>query len=263
MQLTKPEVALVVPCFNEAHRLPKKYWENLLYAHSSILWLFVDDGSSDSTESILANLCEGRNASYLRLSRNLGKGNAIRMGLANVLSENVNLKFVGYLDSDGAFSESDILNLISMATKNVESNPKTTYDIWISSRVALAGRFVQRRISRHYLGRVVATVITRSWNDAPYDTQSGFKIFRVSEVFKKAIEQEFRTRWFVDVEILTRIGIEREGLLEIWEEPVTQWHDVEGSKISLKALISIFRELLYARTQVKELLKVRRAYGSN
>jgi hypothetical protein len=66
------------------------------------------------------------------------------------------------------------------------------------------------------------------------------------------------------VEILTRIGIYNNGRLSIWEEPLFFWKDVDGSKLKIKHLYSIFLELFFARKQVLKLLKEKsRQNGSN
>jgi hypothetical protein len=127
----------------------------------------------------------------------------------------------------------------------------------LSSRVALAGREIRRNPSRHYLGRVVATFLTRSWIDAPYDTQSGFKIFSNTESLRSALENDFKTSWFVDIEILTRIGNSNGGLLNIWEEPLTFWRDVAGSKLKLSKIPKLLIEIFIARKEVSRFVNMR------
>lgn len=53
----------------------------------------------------------------------------------------------------------------------------STFDALWSSRVALSGRFIQKLASRHYMGRVVATLLSVDGNSISYDTQSGVKLF--------------------------------------------------------------------------------------
>lgn len=263
MQKNKFQLGLVVPCFNEAERFPLSYWKNLVRIESSIKWIFVDDGSSDLTENILKQLCKSSDAKYVKLQLNLGKSNAIREGFHQLVKENPKLKFAGFLDSDGAFSPEDIRYLATLANNDGNLNPQNSFDVWISSRVALAGRRIQRKLSRHYIGRVISTYLTRSWNDSPYDTQSGFKIFRVSGNFLEALEKPFITRWFIDVELLTRIAIANNGKLKVWEEPVTSWRDVHGSRISLSSGLSILSDLFRTRRQVKKLIELRGRDGLN
>lgn len=82
-------------------------------------------------------------------------------------------------------------------------------------------------------------------------------MFLNSRSFRDAIKSDFSTRWFVDVELLTRIGINNKGRLNIWEEPLFYWNDVAGSKLNFMKFHSIFLELLKARRQVLKLFKER------
>jgi len=243
-------IALVVPCFNEERRFPISYWREIICLENEIVWIFVDDGSVDATFGIIQEMVLGTTAQVRRTSKNGGKANAIRLGLLDALKETPDVEVLGYLDSDGAFSKVDILRMVKIALDEFFPNSESRMDAVISSRVALSGRAIHRKRSRHYLGRVVATFLTWDWENAPYDTQSGFKLFRNSEFFRAALATSFRSRWFVDIELLTRIGIENKGHLNIWEEPLNYWSDVEGSKISWRDSISIFREFQAARRQV-------------
>ena len=250
-------IAIIIPCYNEENRFPIQYWREIVSAENEIRWLFIDDGSSDRTFEILQALCTGTPAQVLRSANNGGKGNAIRSGFLEILEKDPAIGVLGYLDSDGAFSINDIFRLASMSIAPTKVLTEQRIDAVISSRVSLSGREIDRKASRHYLGRIVATLLTRKWNDAPYDTQSGYKLFINSRSFRDAIQSEFSTRWFVDVELLTRIGINNKGRLIIWEEPLFYWNDVAGSKLKKVKFHSIFLELLKARRQVLKLLKER------
>jgi glycosyltransferase involved in cell wall biosynthesis len=210
-------IAIIVPCYNEESRFPIQYWREIVRAESEIRWLFIDDGSSDRTLEILQDVCAGTPSRVSKCFKNGGKGNAIRKGFLEMLETEPEIEVLGYLDSDGAFSKDDIFRLANIAIQRISSSMAQPADAVISSRVSLSGREINRKSSRHYLGRLIATVLTRKWSDAPYDTQSGYKLFLNSRSFRDAIESGFSTRWFVDVELLTRIGINNNGNLNVWE----------------------------------------------
>jgi glycosyltransferase involved in cell wall biosynthesis len=251
-----PIVSIVVPCFNEALRLPMNYWKEMISNFQDVNWIFVDDGSTDSTLSILNELCRATNAEVLVSKMNIGKGNAVRIGLESSLKSESVPDIVGYLDSDGAFSHNDVSVLIDLARSSVDNKDSKQYEVFILSRVALSGRNIRRRLNRHYLGRVIATLLSFGWNGAPYDTQSGFKIIRSSEYLRFSLQEPFRTRWFFDVELISRIGCNNNGEVRIWEEPATSWADIEGSKLRPKHILLILRELIYARTEVNQLRRI-------
>jgi len=249
------QTSIVVPCFNEAHRFPMQYWKDLVHDENGIHWIFVNDGSSDKTSLILQELIRDSSAEVIHNLRNLGKGNSVREGFLYALEQSSQYKTLGYMDSDGAFSKKDLLQLIKKVDELGISNQ--TYDAILSSRVALAGHHINRNPSRHYIGRVIATYLTRNWVDAPYDTQSGLKLFSNSNSFQKVINEAFQTSWFVDIEIMTRIGIENGGILNLWEEPLTSWSDMAGSKLNFQHAPNLVREMFVARREVSRLIKMR------
>jgi dolichyl-phosphate beta-glucosyltransferase len=250
-------IAIVVPCYNEEVRFPVEYWKVIVRTENDIKWLFVDDGSSDRTFEILQEVCSGTSSRAIKRLKNGGKGKAIQQGLLEMLEYDPGLQVLGYLDSDGAFSAEDVFRLAKISIDSSRNLSRSTMDAVISSRVSLSGRDINRKSSRHYLGRLIATYLTRKWSDAPYDTQSGYKLFVNSISFREAIKSDFSTKWFVDIELITRIGINNKGLLNIWEEPLLSWTDVDGSNLKLRQFYSIFFEIIFARRQVLKLLAER------
>jgi glycosyltransferase involved in cell wall biosynthesis len=232
-----------------------QYWKDLVHEENGIRWIFVNDGSSDKTSLVLQELTKNSSAAVIHNIRNLGKGNSVREGFMYALGQSAQYKTLGYMDSDGAFSKKDLLRLINKVDEFENSHQKL--DAILSSRVALAGHHINRNPSRHYIGRVIATYLTRNWADAPYDTQSGLKLFSNSQSFQKAINELFQTTWFVDIEIMTRIGIENGGGLNLWEEPLTSWSDIAGSKLNFKHAPKLIREMFVARREVSRLIEMR------
>lgn len=247
-------VLMVVPCYNEERRFPSLYWGELIDASANVSWLFVDDGSRDDTFNVISKLSEKTNVELVKTHSNLGKGNAIRFGFHKGLLLNKDFKYFGYLDSDGAFSINDVLDLIATAENDLVARSIGSWDLLISSRVALSGRDINRKKHRHYIGRIIATLLTSHWKNSPYDTQSGLKIFRGSEAFRASLENQFNTKWFFDIELMTRIGFENQGNLLIWEVPVSYWKDVEGSKLNSRSFFGVARELVKARRSISRLV---------
>jgi glycosyltransferase involved in cell wall biosynthesis len=83
------KVSVLIPCFNEAQTLPALYEElkKLADTQTAYDWelLFVDDGSVDPTLDVLKQLrIQDERVSYVSLSRNFGKENALLAGLDTV-----------------------------------------------------------------------------------------------------------------------------------------------------------------------------------
>jgi len=186
---------MVVPCFNEAARWDASYWANMT-ALADVDWVFVDDGSTDHTQQKLAEFVKqqlevGTTIILLPLPGNVGKGEAIRQGW---VSQPVGgYDSIGFIDADGAFSRTDVERILTEFDTHVL---QSHFDAVWSSRVALAGRSIERQTSRHYIGRVVATFLSLGGHAIPYDTQSGLKLFATNPTLWEAIASPFETAGF-------------------------------------------------------------------
>ncbi len=229
---------MVVPCFNEASRFNSNYFQEVCAIEGTI-WCFVDDGSIDSTLEILKSFCTKKNTKILKLPNNVGKSEAIRLGLLDALSDYPNALWCGFLDSDGAFNSREVERIVLRA----KSEEFESHHSLFTSRVKLSGRNIHRKTYRHLIGRLIATMFGLIWKDIPYDTQSGFKIFRNNRYFKESIAAPFTTRWFFDIEIIARIASKQDSAPKIWEEPLNSWIDISGSKISAREKIRLAREI--------------------
>ena len=99
--MTNPKLSLVVPCFNEEESIPKFYEEanrvlSEMKLSESSEFVFVDDGSSDGTLSVLEALSEkDSRVHFVSFSRNFGKEAALYAGLSKAAGE-----FTALLDAD-------------------------------------------------------------------------------------------------------------------------------------------------------------------
>jgi glycosyltransferase involved in cell wall biosynthesis len=236
--LNKGKFFLVIPAFNEAHRLNAYKYIERLAEIENVAILIVNDGSTDGTSKIVNDLEERGFVSSLTLTENSGKGEAVRTGMIHAMKNN-EFEFVGFLDCDGAFPIDSVSSFLQDAFEIFASKPISAV---ISSRVKLSGRDIKRSSARHYFSRILITIIGLRVLNLPYDSQSGLKIFRKSENLEKALERKFRTRWFFDIELLVRGGWLHHN--EVWELPVKAWTEVSGSHLSLRKAPKLILELL-------------------
>mgnify|MGYP003548776828 CR=1 FL=1 len=108
-------------------------------------------------------------------------------------------------------------------------------DVVLASRVGLLGHTIERRATRHYLGRLYATAASLALGVAVYDTQCGAKLFRSTDALRAALATPFPDRWSFDVEMLARLLAPGRGVTplppdRILEVPLHEWRDVGGSK---------------------------------
>jgi len=222
---------IVVPCFNEASRLPTETYLEFLDSRIELRFLFVDDGSTDDTPGVLQRLCESSSGKcdFLQLPENQGKAEAVRRGILRALDTDTSL--VGFWDADLATP----LEEIPVLAEVFEERPKVL--MVAGSRVRLLGRDVDRDPFRHYAGRLFATVVSLMLDAPVYDTQCGAKLFRSCSTVENLFREEFITQWIFDVEILARLrqaigpaAWSQPGDL-VYECPLQTWHDVSGSKV--------------------------------
>jgi dolichyl-phosphate beta-glucosyltransferase len=239
---------LVVPCFNEEKRLDVDAFRQFVSPGSGTSFLFVNDGSGDGTLALLRSLAveDPSRFAVLDLEKNQGKAEAVRRGIIQAMGEAPDA--VGFWDADLATPLTELGSFLDVLSE------RATTDMVFGARVRLLGRDISRDPSRHYVGRVGATLISSSLGLAVYDTQCGAKLFRVNERVRAVFERPFLSRWIFVVEIIARY-VERFGrdvaAAAMYELPIRVWHDVKGSKVKGADFIRA----------LKDLWKIHRTYG--
>ena len=218
---------VVIPCFNEAGRLDLHAYAKYLAASSDVSFQFVDDGSTDATGSMLDGFAAHNidRVSVLHLTRNCGKGEAVRQGVLSAMRRRPD--FVGYWDADLATPLDAIGRFHDLLRERAD------LVLVMGSRVALLGRHINRKLVRHLLGRAFATAASLTLGLVVYDTQCGAKLFRATPAAAGVFEKPFRSRWVFDVEILARmLRAGQDDVHEsIYEFPLDRWTDVHGSQL--------------------------------
>lgn len=237
---------IVVPCYNEAARLPRDSFREFV-AQSDVGFLFVDDGSRDETAKVIDEELRSKKIALLRLPENVGKGEAVRQGLIRALADGADV--IGYFDADLAtplaeidamlahFSDPDLLGVTG-------------------ARVQLQGTHIDRKAARHYAGRVFATAASKVLGRAYYDTQCGAKLFRAHPVIERALDAPFGSPWIFDVELLGRIFVEasKRGMTGaiVREHPLAEWRDVGGSHLKASTFLRAPMELARIAANLKK-----------
>jgi dolichyl-phosphate beta-glucosyltransferase len=244
-----PRVAIVVPCYNESHRLPVARFEEYIQS-TGTEFVFVDDGSTDNTFEMLKKI----EAAYpdqvvvVSCGSNRGKGEAVRQGINVAFARHVD--YVGFWDADLATPLEVVSDFLAEFARGRDCL------MVFGARVRLLGREIDRSVIRHYFGRVFATVASVVLRLPVYDTQCGAKLFRVTPVTVALFATPFCSRWTFDVEIIARhiqkVGSVTTAASQIIEFPLYIWKDVAGSKVKPRhffiALFDMCRiYLLYGR----------------
>jgi glycosyltransferase involved in cell wall biosynthesis len=241
---------LVIPCFNEAERLPADRFTASVEAIPDLDFVFVNDGSTDQTLDRLRALERAAPTRITVLDRqpNRGKAEAVREGMLCALDRGV--AFAGYWDAD----LSTPLAEVARFRRVLDERPRC--QVVFGARVQLLGRSIRRSAARHYLGRIFATLASETLGLPIYDTQCGAKLFRGGAQTRALFEEPFLTRWLFDVELVARLLLAarrdaRDAALEaIYELPLETWHDAGHSSV---------RALDFLRSPA-DLLRIRRRY---
>jgi dolichyl-phosphate beta-glucosyltransferase len=233
-------LALIVPAFNEAHRLNETLPAILKYLQThrpESELIVVDDGSSDGTTQVAEEIFarnSGVAARVLRSANNRGKGHAVRAGLLATQA------------SVGVFTDADLSTPISELPKIAEPIESGDYDIVFGSRALNRKLIGHRQPWRREQGGRVFNGIVRLTTGLPFsDTQCGFKAFRM-DAARPIIERASIDGFGFDVELLL---LARKAGLRLLERPV-RWNHHEGSKVHIvRDSLRMLNEILMLRTR--------------
>jgi glycosyltransferase involved in cell wall biosynthesis len=237
---------VIIPCYNEAVRLPRPEVAAFLDASPWASIGFVNDGSADDTISVLKELQRQHpeRIDILDLEQNVGKGEAVRKGVLASLQRDCEL--VAYLDADFA-TPPEVLQEMFEA-----SSPE--HWVILGSRVQRAGAAIERSAARHYVGRGFASLASLMLDISLHDTQCGAKLF-ACDLISGLFSEPFLTRWLFDLELLMRlrklVGREEFERL-VYEHPLSVWVEKGDSRIRLRDALSV----------PYDLARIRWAYGS-
>jgi dolichyl-phosphate beta-glucosyltransferase len=212
--------SVVIPCFNEAARIGATIRATLNYLQENSPQselIVVNDGSTDTTAKIAREaLVTAKVATRLVENfPNRGKGAAVRAGL------------LAAQKPIGLFFDADLSTPLEETPKVIEPIARGELDIAFGSRAidrSLIGQHQPWR--REYAGRVFNLLVRVATGLPFWDTQCGFKAFRL-DVCRPILEAARIDGFAFDVELLYLA--QRAGL-RIREIPV-RWNHAEGSKV--------------------------------
>src|SRR4051794_15840868 len=188
------DLSIVVPAYNEEHRLPPTLARLAAYlASQPMRWeiVVVDDGSRDDTCGVVARaMATIPNLRLVRQMPNRGKGAAVRLGM---LAAHGQIRVMS--DADGSMSPDQLPRLLAPILAG-------TAEISIGSRYAEGARSnIHQPRYRVLWSRLANKVIQRSLVPGVNDTQCGFKAF-TAETARDLFSRGQIDGWAFDLEIL-------------------------------------------------------------
>ena len=229
-RVTRPDLSIVIPAFNEARRLGPSLDAILAWLDAESLSaevICVDDGSTDGTCDLVRAYAgrDGR-VRLVENGSNRGKGYTVGHGVEAAQGGLI------------LFSDADLSTPIEEFRKLEAA--LSAADIAIGSR-ALRDSHIEKHqpFYREHMGRIFNLLVQALVFPGIRDTQCGFKLFR-----REAAQQAFSRRridgFAFDVEVLyvaRRLG------LRIAEVPV-RWINDEASRVSaVRDSLRMFRDI--------------------
>ncbi|XP_044508074.1 dolichyl-phosphate beta-glucosyltransferase-like [Mangifera indica] len=253
-------ISLIIPAFNEEHRLPGALDETLNYLQHraskdksfSYEVLIVDDGSVDGTKRVAFDFIKKYTVDNVRtilLGRNHGKGEAIRKGMLHSRGE-----LLLMLDADGATKVNDLEKLesqiYSVAKKEHYHGESAAGDssfrisdvpvAAFGSRAHLEEKaLATRKWYRNFLMKGFHIVVLLTAGPGIRDTQCGFKMFTRAAARKLFTNIRLK-RWCFDVEIVFLCKRFNIPMVEI----SVNWSEIPGSKVNPLSIPNMLWELV-------------------
>ena len=184
----------------------------------------INDGSSDSTASIVVKLSESDGRIKLIDLPHGGKGAAVRRGMDEARGE---WRFL--CDADLSMPIDNLVRFFA----GVDGHPE--YDVAIASREAPGARRFNEPKSRHVKGRLFNYAVKILALRGIEDTQCGFKLFSAESATRLFTHQSL-DGWAFDVELLV---MAKKAGFGVGEVPI-DWYYGEGSKMTLaKGIVAV------------------------
>lgn len=229
-------VSIIIPAYNEEHRIPSTLKKIVEYCNSHVQQfeiIVVDDGSTDRTSQATKDCFLNESFSVgkvLGYRKNRGKGAAIQYGVEHAIGDYI------------LFSDADLSTPIEELDRFFDiliSNPEI--DIVIGSRAEHSSNILEKQpFYREWMGRVFNVIVRLLLKIEFLDTQCGFKLFS-----KKAAHKIFPmlsiSGFSFDVEVI--ILAKNLGFL-IRQVPITWVNDSRSSVSLLGSSLEMFFDVI-------------------
>lgn len=237
--MSSPFLSIVIPAYNEEHRLPKTLEQVFAFLETQTYRaevFVVENGSQDRTLDIARAFSEKYPQLCVLREEARGKGLAVKRGMLAASGE---YRFM--CDADFSMPVGEINRFLPPALEDV--------DIAIASREAPGAVRYNEPHYRHFVGRAFNALIRIFALPGLQDTQCGFKCFHRSAV-ETLFPQQTIDGWSFDVEILfiaqkygyrieelpipwyfnpdSHISVFKDSLKMAWDLFVIRWNDLRG-----------------------------------
>jgi dolichyl-phosphate beta-glucosyltransferase len=239
-----PHLSLVIPAFNEAHRLPESLRAIALFCGKfSFPWevLVVVERSTDETLDLaFAAAAEQANFHVIDNKVQRGKGYAVRTGMLRATGA-----ICFYMDADLSVPLKEI-------RKFLERFQDRSVDVLIANRQHKHSRILRRQgFVRRFMGHCFNRILRRIAGVDIFDTQCGFKAFR-REAARAIFSRQKLDGFAFDVEVLL---LAKKLHLDVVDLPV-EWVNSSESRLHLfRDSFKMFSDAARVRSLVEETMR--------
>jgi dolichyl-phosphate beta-glucosyltransferase len=233
-----PFLSIIIPAYNEIHRLPKSLRIIHAFLHE-IDWfdrtevIVVDDGSQDQTVESVKDLKESWPQLAVIAMPHLGKGGAVKTGMLHATGE-----YIFFCDADLSMPINEIVKFVPPQGPDC--------DVIIGSREVKGAHRYNEPAYRHIMGRVFNTLVQVLILPGIKDTQCGFKCIRRAAAYTLAMEQTLEGMSF-DVELLALARLHKYSIAEI---PINWYHERSSRVRPVQDTLDMFREVIKMRRRL-------------
>lgn len=203
--MKKPDISLVIACYNEEQLLSKSVSRITSVLDDSVFsyeLIFVDDKSRDGTREIIASLVKkNKNFRAVYHDVNQGRGKTVRDGIVVAKGQ-----VVGFIDIDLEVSPVYVTQFVRMIL-NKKADVVTGLRVYREGVTSLHRSILSRGYS--WLVRTILGIPLQ-------DTETGYKFFNRKKILP-IVKKTKSNGWFWDTEIMTFVHY---AGLKIREEPV-------------------------------------------
>jgi glycosyltransferase involved in cell wall biosynthesis len=212
----RPCLSVVVPCYNEQSTI-LALLDRVLASPWTAEVIVVDDGSTDASRELLDSVTDPR-VRVIHQPRNMGKGAALRTGIALATSD-----YVVVQDADLEYSPEEFGVLLEPLESGVA-------DVVFGSRF-LSGRPHRVLYFWHSLGNKLLTLLSNMFTDLNLtDMETCYKMFRREVIQAITIEED---RFGFEPEITAKVARGKHRIYEVGITYDGRTYD-DGKKIGWK-----------------------------
>jgi len=182
MKKHKQDILIFIPVYNEEKNIEKVIDDIRKYSKSDIL--IINDGSTDSSDSIIKNISEKNNGNLFYINHHTNEGYGKKLINGFNFSIKNNYKYIITIDGDGQHEPENIPNFVNTIKKNnIDILSGSRY---LDPKMMLSTPPPNRQKVNHRITKILSAITDYDLTDS----FCGFKIYSVSALKKLKLTEK-------------------------------------------------------------------------